>query len=293
MRGKFIREHDSMKKGVYLLPNLCTTASLFCGFYSVVKSLSGDFTSAAWAILLAGVFDLLDGRIARLAKAESAFGIEYDSLVDLASFGLAPGILMYTWSLYGMRKLGWLAAFLFFACGALRLARFNVQHDDVELEFFQGLPIPLAAYVLATYVIFYHHMSVFPPEGSIFVVVLTILLAFLMVSTIRYRSMKVIDIRRRNSFFALVLVVFGIVLVAIKPEVTMFILTLGYVASGIIEELITLHQSRKFVNKVRQRRAERKARKLQVLDGGDVKNVVNLGVVNSDIKNHSNDDRDM
>lgn len=293
MRGKFIREHDSMKKGVYLLPNLCTTASLFCGFYSVVKSLSGDFTSAAWAILLAGVFDLLDGRIARLAKAESAFGIEYDSLVDLASFGLAPGILVYTWSLYGMRKLGWLAAFLFFACGALRLARFNVQHDDVELEFFQGLPIPLAAYVLATYVIFYHHMSVFPPEGSIFVVVLTILLAFLMVSTIRYRSMKVIDIRRRNSFFALVLVVFGIVLVAIKPEVTMFILTLGYVASGIIEELITLHQSRKFVNKVRQRRAERKARKLQVLDGGDVKNVVNLGVVNSDIKNHSNDDRDM
>jgi len=268
MKNRSLRRRESMKRGVYLLPNMCTTASLFCGFFSVVKSLSGDFKAAAWAILLAGVFDLLDGRLARLAKAESAFGIEYDSLVDLASFGLAPGILMYTWSLYGMRKLGWLAAFLFFACGALRLARFNVQHEDVEDEFFQGLPIPVAAYVLATYVIFYHHLFIFPPEGSILVVVITILLSLLMVSTIRYRSLKVIDIRKRNSFFALVLLVIGIVLVAIKPEITMFVLTLGYVATGIVEELVTLHQSRRFVNRMRQRRAERLEQKLEVVDGG-------------------------
>lgn len=269
MKGRLGRRKESMKKGVYLLPNLCTSASLFCGFFSVVKSLSGEFTAAAWAILLAGIFDLLDGRIARLAKAESAFGIEYDSLVDLASFGLAPGILLYTWSLYGLQKLGWLAAFLFFACGALRLARFNVQHDDVELEYFQGLPIPVAAYVLATYVIFHHHMFVFPPEGSVLLAVMTIVLSLLMVSNIRYRSMKVIDIKRRNSFFALVALVIGIVLVAIKPEITMFILTLGYVASGVVEELITLHQSRKFVNKVRERRAERREEKrLEVMDGG-------------------------
>lgn len=276
MKIKGSRRREGMKKGVYLLPNLCTSASLFCGFFSVVKSLSGDFKAAAWAILLAGMFDLIDGRLARLAKAESAFGIEYDSLVDLASFGLAPGILIYTWSLYGLKKLGWLAAFLFFACGALRLARFNVQHDDVEMDFFQGLPIPVAAYVLATYVLFYHHIFVFPPEGSLIVAIVTIILALLMVSTIRYRSLKVIDIKKRNSFFALVLVVFGIFLVAIRPEITMFILTLGYVASGIVEELATLHQSRKFVNKVRERRAERKKERLAlVAEGKD--NVLRFG----------------
>jgi len=235
MRVNLHKRRESMKKGVYILPNLCTTGSLFCGFFSVVKSLSGDFNSAAWAILLAGIFDLLDGRVARLAKAESAFGIEYDSLVDLSSFGLAPGIMIYTWTLYGMKKLGWLAAFLFFACGALRLARFNVQHDDVEIEYFQGLPIPVAAYVMATYVIFYNHMFMFPPEGSLFVVVMAITLGLLMVSTVKYRSMKLIDIKRRNSFFVLVLLVFGIVLVAIKPEVTMFALAVAYVLSGILE----------------------------------------------------------
>ncbi len=271
MKLKGFRERESMKKGIYLLPNLCTSASLFCGFFSVIKSLSGEFTAAAWAILLAGVFDLLDGRIARLAKAESAFGIEYDSLVDLSSFGLAPGILAYTWSLSGLGKLGWLAGFLYFACGALRLARFNVQHDDVEMKYFQGLPIPVAAYVIATYVIFHHHVFEFPPEGSILLGVMTILLALLMVSKIRYRSMKVVDIKKRNSFYALVLVVVGIVLVAIKPEVTMFLLTTGYVFSGIFEELVTLHHSRKFVNRMRERRASKKREREQkmLLEGAD------------------------
>lgn len=269
MKQKSLRKREGMKRGVYLLPNLCTTASLFCGFYSVVKSLSGEFTAAAWAILLAGIFDLLDGRLARLAKAESEFGIEYDSLVDLASFGLAPGILIYTWSLYGMKKLGWLAAFIYFACGALRLARYNVQHDDVEHDYFQGLPIPVAAYVIATYVIFYQHLFIFPPERSYLVSGITILLALLMVSTIRYRSMKVVDLRSRNSFFALVLLVFGIFIIAIKPEVTMFIMTLGYVASGLIEELVTLHQSRQLLFKVREARALRRERKFEVVGGSE------------------------
>ncbi|MFA5811710.1 MAG: CDP-diacylglycerol--serine O-phosphatidyltransferase, partial [bacterium] len=199
MKPRMQRRREGKKRGVYLLPNLCTSASLFCGFFSVIKSLSGDFTAAAWAILLAGIFDLLDGRLARLAKAESQFGIEYDSLVDLSSFGLAPGILMYTWSLYGLQKLGWLAAFLYFACGALRLARFNVQHDDVEHDYFQGLPIPIAAYVIATYVIFYQHYFSFPPEGSAIVAAMTMTLGLLMVSTIRYRSMKSFDFKSRYS----------------------------------------------------------------------------------------------
>lgn len=267
MKPKQTRRREGVSRGVYLLPNLCTTASLFCGFYSVVKSLSGEFTAAAWAILLAGVFDLLDGRLARLAKAESEFGIEYDSLCDLASFGLAPGILIYTWSLYGMKKMGWLAAFLYFACGALRLARFNVQHDDVEMDYFQGLPIPIAAYVVATFVIFYQHLFQFPPESSIYVTAMTMLLALLMVSTIRYRSMKVVDLRSRNSFFALVLLVFAIFVVAIKPEVMMFVLTVGYVASGLVEELITLHQSRKFLTKVRASREQKKHGKFEVVGG--------------------------
>lgn len=270
MKPRIMRRREGMRRGIYLLPNLCTTASLFCGFYSVAKSLSGEFAAAAWAILLAGVFDLLDGRLARLANAESEFGIEYDSLVDLASFGLAPGILIYTWSLYGLKKLGWLAAFIYFACGALRLARFNVQHDDVEQEFFQGLPIPIAAYVIATYVIFHQHMFIFPPESNWFVAGMTMLLALLMVSTIRYRSMKLIDLRNRNSFFVLVVVVFGIFIVAIKPEVMMFVMTLGYVASGIVEEIITQRQSRRLINKVREGRQVRKRRKLEVVGGASV-----------------------
>ncbi len=270
MRVRHPRRRQAMKKGIYILPNLCTTASLFCGFFSVVKSLSGDFTLAAWAIVLAGIFDLLDGRLARLARAESQFGIEYDSLVDLASFGLAPGILIYTWSLYGLNKLGWLAAFVYFACGALRLARFNVQHDDVEHNYFQGLPIPIAAYVIATYVIFHQYYYVFPPEGGYAVAVMTMLLALLMVSTIRYRSMKTFDFKSRNSFFVLVLVVIGIFVVAIRPEITMFVLTLGYVASGLVEEAITLHHSKRFIAKVRTRHRERAQQKLAVVGGRDV-----------------------
>ena len=252
MRFRALRRREGIKRGVYLLPNLCTSASLFFGFYSVVKSLSGQFERAAWAILLAGIFDLVDGRLARLAKAESEFGIEYDSLVDLASFGLAPGILMYIWSLQGVGKLGWLAAFLYFACGALRLARFNVQHDTVEHDAFQGLPIPVAAYVIATYVIFHRHVFVFPPHG-ILVALMATLLSLLMVSTVRYRSAKMIDLNKRNSFFALVLVVIGIFVVAIKPEVTMFLLTLGYVASGLVEEVVTLRATRRFIRRIRGR----------------------------------------
>lgn len=245
-------------KGVQLIPNALTTASLFCGFFSVVKALSGDYLSAAWAILLAGLFDLLDGRLAKMTGGESQFGIEYDSLVDLSSFGLAPGILIYTWTLSDLGKLGWLAAFLFFACGALRLARYNVQHGDVEERFFQGLPIPMAAYSLTTFVIFYEEVAFYPPAKNYVVALLTMALALLMVSNIRYRSIKGIELNLRNSFFALVILVVGIVIVAARPEITMFLFVTGYVASGIVEELVTLRQSRSLVAHVKQKRAERR-----------------------------------
>ncbi len=244
-------KREGIKKGIYLLPNLCTTASLFCGFYSIVSSLKGEFVTAAWAILAAGIFDFMDGRIARLTKANSEFGVEYDSLVDLASFGLAPGVLVYTWALQPFDRIGWLAAFLFFACGALRLARFNVQSDNVEKRYFQGLPIPVAAYVLATFVIFHDYLYDIPPLKSWFVLVMTVVLALLMVSTFRYYSFKQVDFKSRWSFFMLVIFVGVFFLIAAEPKVTMFFVVLTYVTTGILEEIITRRKSKALLGKFR------------------------------------------
>ncbi|OGQ48531.1 MAG: CDP-diacylglycerol--serine O-phosphatidyltransferase [Deltaproteobacteria bacterium RIFCSPLOWO2_02_FULL_47_10] len=249
------KEREGIKKGIYLLPNLCTTASLFCGFFSVVESLKGEFVASAWAILLAGIFDFLDGRIARLTRAHSEFGIEYDSLVDLASFGLAPGILVYTWALQEFDRIGWLAAFLFFACGALRLARFNVQIDTVEKRYFQGLPIPVAAYVIATFVIFYDYLYGIPPLKSWLALFLTVVLALLMVSTLRYYSFKQIDFKGRWSFFALVIIVGIFFLIATEPKITMFFMVLVYVGVGIADEIITRRKSKRLWEKFQSWRA--------------------------------------
>jgi CDP-diacylglycerol--serine O-phosphatidyltransferase len=265
MTTRVFRKRMGIGKGIYLLPNLCTTASLFCGFFSIVKSLSGDYISAAWAILLSGIFDLLDGRLARLTHAESEFGIEYDSLVDLASFGLAPGILVYTWTLFTLKKFGWLAAFLFFACGAMRLARFNVQHNTVEDKRFQGLPIPIAAYVLATYVIFYHNNFIIPPEGSYLVLLMTVALSLLMVSNIGYLSFKELDFKHRNSFFALVLLVIAIFIIALSPEATMFFLVLGYVTFGIVEHIVRMRRRGPFIAQMREKRREKRALKIALV----------------------------
>src|SRR5262249_10530718 len=146
-------DHPRMRK-IYIVPNIVTTANMFCGFFSVIASIRADFVTAAWAIVAASVFDMLDGRIARLAKATIQFGVEYDSLSDLISFGMGPGILLFEWALNPFDRLGWLAAFLFLACGALRLARFNVNVAVTPKNYFQGLPIPMAAGMIATFVIF-------------------------------------------------------------------------------------------------------------------------------------------
>ena len=229
---------EGVKKGVYLLPNLCTTASLFCGFFSVIKALHGEFVVAAWAILLAGLFDMFDGRLARLTRGSSQFGVEYDSLVDLASFGLAPGILIYTWTLYSFDRLGWIASFLFFACGALRLARYNVQAESVELKYFQGLPIPMAAYCLATTVIFYDEIFAILPRSNYWILGLTVAMALLMVSTVRYTSAKQLNLRSRLSFFVLVAAATLIGVIAWRPQIMLWVATLGYVLSGPVDELI-------------------------------------------------------
>lgn len=222
------------------MPNLCTTGSLFCGFFSIIKTLDGEFSWAAWGILLAGIFDLFDGQIARLTKGSSQFGIEYDSLTDLASFGLAPAILVYMWGLHDFHRLGMGISFLFFACGALRLARYNVQADAEELRYFQGLPIPMAGYVLATTVLFYQSQYALPPQYNFIILLLVLMLALLMVSTIRYRNAKEIDLKGRLSFFALVAAAALIALIAWKPPVMMWVVSLLYVFTGPTEEFVSL-----------------------------------------------------
>jgi CDP-diacylglycerol--serine O-phosphatidyltransferase len=229
---------------IYIVPNFVTTANMFCGFYSVVASMQGDFGTAAWAIVAASVFDMLDGRIARLAKATSQFGVEYDSLSDLISFGMAPAILLYKWSLEPFGRLGWLAAFLFVACGALRLARFNVMSSVLPKGFFQGLPIPIAAGVVATMIIF-HQATGWPMvDGTLsrdtMALILTFGLASLMVSTLRFPSFKELNWRSKTTFGYLLVGVLAMILVAVRPEVTLFLVLSTYVSLGLVWNVVRL-----------------------------------------------------
>ncbi|HSB32948.1 MAG TPA: CDP-diacylglycerol--serine O-phosphatidyltransferase, partial [Nitrospirota bacterium] len=184
-----------MRKGIYILPNLITLSSMFAGFYSVVASFNGDFERAAWAILIASIFDVLDGWVARVTHTATRFGIEMDSLADVISFGVAPGILAYTWTLSSFGKIGWLGSFFLVACAALRLARFNVQMGSAEKKHFTGLPTPASALVIATTVLAYEEIVGILERLNLvrladavakdyWVLALTFLLAGLMVSNI-------------------------------------------------------------------------------------------------------------
>lgn len=226
---------------IYIVPNIVTTANMFSGFYSMIASINGDFVIAAWAIMAAAVFDMLDGRIARLAKATSQFGVEYDSLSDLVSFGIAPAILLHQWALAPFGRLGWLAAFLFLACGALRLARFNVMTGVIPKTYFQGLPIPMAAGMVATFVIFSHVVNLAEARDTI-VLVLTFGLASLMVSTIRFPSFKELNWRSRASFGYLLVGVLAMILIAVRPEVTFFLLLSTYVGLSLVWNFTRLFQ---------------------------------------------------
>ena len=222
---------------VYLLPNFVTTANMFCGFYSIISAIHSDFIAASWAIVAAGVFDMLDGRIARLAKATSEFGVQYDSLSDLISFGIAPAILLYQWALEPYDRLGWLAAFLFVACGALRLARFNVNSGSLPKNYFQGLPIPIAAGMVATFIIFNQTLE-WASVKSTFVLVLTFGLSSLMVSTVQFPSYKEFNWRSRATFGYLLVGVLAMILIAVKPEVTLFLLLSTYIGISLCWNLV-------------------------------------------------------
>lgn len=222
-----------LRRGVYVLPNLITTAGLFCGFYSVIASFRGDFLFAAIAIMAANVFDTLDGRIARVTNTTSRFGVEYDSLCDLVAFGVAPAILVYVWALQPWGTWGWLAASLYVTCGALRLARFNVQLDDVEKRHFIGLPIPAAAEVIASTVLLYYFFGGEGPTYRHLVILLMVYaLAGLMVSNLRYVSGKEIQIHRRQPFWVLLAVILLLKLFIAEPQIFLFTGFLLYAASG-------------------------------------------------------------
>jgi CDP-diacylglycerol--serine O-phosphatidyltransferase len=203
-----------------------------CGFYSIVVSMQGQFETAAWAIMAALVLDGLDGRIARMTNTTSKFGAEYDSLADLVAFGVAPSILAYTWSLSPFGKWGWLAAFLFVTCGALRLARFNIQIGIIESKVFNGLPIPGAASVVATGVLLYHYLGFQGPFSHAAVLIGVICLSLFMVSSIKYYSFKDLNFFARKPFVSFVLIVFLLVIIVAEPQITVFTFFAGYSLSG-------------------------------------------------------------
>ena len=234
------KNREDRRRGIYVLPNLVTTASLFCGFYAIIAAISGNFYQAALSILIAAVLDGVDGRIARLTRTTSAFGVQYDSLSDLIAFGLAPGVLVFLWALKPFNRFGWMAAFLYVVCGALRLARFNVQSGQVSHNYFVGLPIPAAATIVATTILFIYQIGGTGSSGYLAVLVTIYVLSFLMVSNIPYPSFKGMKLGERRSFNFLVAVVLVFVLVALEPFVMLSLGILGYVLSGPVLALVRL-----------------------------------------------------
>ncbi len=234
-----------MRKGIYILPNTLTLCGMFCGFFAILVSFKGHYIYAAWAILIANIFDGLDGWVARLTNSTTKFGIELDSLSDLVAFGVAPAVLIYSWALQPFGRLGWGAAFLFVICGALRLARYNVQMGTAESKAFTGLPIPGAGTVVASLVLFYNEIWGVIEGRNYVVLFLPFLLAVLMVSTLRFHGLKELDFKKRKPFWLLVVIGSAFVLIFMYPEIVIFIFAITYVVWGIIEGTYILHRKRR------------------------------------------------
>lgn len=225
------RARARLSRGLFILPTLFTVGNLFCGYLSVWCSIRGTFQTAAILIIAAAVLDMLDGRIARLTNSASRFGEEYDSLADLVSFGIAPAILAYSWGLADFHRLGWMASFIFVVCGSMRLARFNIQTRVTDKKYFIGLPIPAAAGTIATLVLATPErlVSRFWMTGLL---VLTVVLSYLMISTLRYRSFKDLDLRRQRRAWILPVIALVFAVVAYRPAVTLLAIALIFAASG-------------------------------------------------------------
>jgi len=246
-----------MKKGIYLLPNLFTTANLFFGFYSIISAMKGSFVHASIFIIISVVLDSLDGRIARMTNSMSKFGTEYDSLSDLVAFGVAPALLVYSWSLSYYGKWGWVVAFLFVLCGALRLARFNIQIGIVESKVFNGLAIPAAAAVVASGILLYADQVGKEPYHHILILVAVVVLSLLMVSNVKYYSFKNLNYFARKPFMSFLLIVLALMIVVAEPQIMLFSVMMGYCLSGPVWFLMRL------VNRYREpRTADRGAKAL-------------------------------
>ncbi len=232
------------RRGIYLLPNLFTTAGLFAGFYAIVSAIRGDFEASAVAIFVAMVMDGLDGRIARMTNTQSDFGAEYDSLTDMIAFGLAPALVMFQWSLLEMGKFGWMIAFIYTACAALRLARFNTQVGVADKRYFQGLPSPAAAACIAGWVWLgtteHYSQGVTANVGM----ALTFACGLLMVSSMRYHSFKELDLKGKVPFVVMLIVVLIVALIANNPPWVLFFGFLIYALSGPVVTLIKLRKHR-------------------------------------------------
>lgn len=227
-----------IRKGIYILPNLFTTGNLLCGFWSIISVYQEKYFYAAVAILLAALFDGLDGKIARLSGATSKFGIQYDSLADLVSFGVAPAVLAFNWALRPYGRFGWLAAFIFVVCGALRLARFNVMSASGETKYFKGLPIPAAASMIAFTILLYLRLIETGWIKDIVILVMIYVLAFLMVSNIRYFSLKEFDLARRKPFSTFIFLILSLIVILMEPVIVLSGFVLLYVFSGPTQMLL-------------------------------------------------------
>jgi CDP-diacylglycerol--serine O-phosphatidyltransferase len=221
------------RKGIYLLPNLLTTGALFAGFYAIIAGMGGDFSSACAAIVVAMFFDGMDGRVARLTNTQSAFGAEFDSLSDMVAFGVAPALICFSWALSGLGKIGWTVAFVYVACAALRLARFNVQRAVTDKRFFVGLASPSAAGLVVFMVWAFSSYEVEVTRlMSIMAALVTGLAGVLMVINVRYYSFKELDFKNPVPFFLTLVIVFVIVVVSWHPPTMLFLMAVSYALSG-------------------------------------------------------------
>jgi len=232
-------------RGIYILPNLITTASLFAGFYAIIEAIHGNFEVAATAVLVSLVLDGLDGRVARITNSASNFGVQYDSLADLVAFGVAPALIVYFWALQPYGRYGWVAAFLFVVCGALRLARFNVQIGEFDPRYFNGLPIPAAATMVAMVILMYYDLGEWAPTRHGVIVAMIYVLSFLMVSNIKYYSFKKFELFQRKPFPVLVAAMLIFLVIAIEPKIMGCLAMASYVISGPILTLLLLWRRRK------------------------------------------------
>ena len=242
------------KRGVYLLPNVLTTFGLFAGFFAIVLATKGQYADAAIAIFVAMLFDGLDGRVARLTNTQSSFGEQYDSMADMLSFCVAPALLVYFWQFSDLGKIGWLGAFVYTAAGALRLARFNTQIGVDDKRYFQGLPSPAAAALVAGMVWTKQSIGVTEYDQYLTLVSWIILVGagVLMVSNIRYYSFKEINLKGRSSFKLLLVATLIIIVITLWPSVILFVFFLAYALSGLIMTMIEVRKKRQMKKRAKK-----------------------------------------